>query len=380
MQPMNEEKGERKGTEEIRRGTQRDDRPWSLGSEEMRGFFKPVSNGDPASSALERPLRLPSGSVWARISHPQAQPLGSIAVSVTSAAPLSSEDEQALLDQVSRMLRISDYNDRLIQEFHRIHADSRERGFGRVFRSPTLFEDMVKCILLCNCQWPRTLSMAKALCELQLQVKHGCNPEGSHLKKSQKIQKRKSRKRKKVAPKLETIITGNGNGLLETPESVNNHNAQLKDTQGCHSLNPSQSFNDTLKYSDDGLSYSEIIGHFPSPEELAVLDVAFLANRCKLGYRSQHIISLAQSIVNGNVQLRKLEELCVGYSLSSYESMDERLSSLGGFGPFTRANVLMCMGFYHRIPADKETFRHIRQVCFFNFLSNIRRIFIRNAL
>ncbi|GMJ08122.1 hypothetical protein HRI_004481400 [Hibiscus trionum] len=29
---------------------------------------------------------------------------------------------------------------------------------GRVFRSPTLFEDMVKCFLLCNCQFSRTLS------------------------------------------------------------------------------------------------------------------------------------------------------------------------------------------------------------------------------
>ena len=33
-----------------------------------------------------------------------------------------------------------------------MHPASREAGFGRVFRSPTLFEDMVKCILLCNCQ------------------------------------------------------------------------------------------------------------------------------------------------------------------------------------------------------------------------------------
>lgn len=29
---------------------------------------------------------------------------------------------------------------------------------ARVFRSPSLFEDMVKCILLCNCQYDLTLS------------------------------------------------------------------------------------------------------------------------------------------------------------------------------------------------------------------------------
>lgn len=37
-------------------------------------------------------------------------------------------------------------------EFQMVHEEARVRGFGRVFRSPTLFEDMVKCILLCNCQ------------------------------------------------------------------------------------------------------------------------------------------------------------------------------------------------------------------------------------
>lgn len=50
------------------------------------------------------------------------------------------------------MLRISEENDRVVREFQEMHGASKERGFGRVFRSPTLFEDMVKCILLCNCQ------------------------------------------------------------------------------------------------------------------------------------------------------------------------------------------------------------------------------------
>lgn len=47
---------------------------------------------------------------------------------------------------------MSNENDRMIKEFHTIHAAAKERGFGRIFRSPTLFEDMVKCILLCNCR------------------------------------------------------------------------------------------------------------------------------------------------------------------------------------------------------------------------------------
>jgi hypothetical protein len=55
-------------------------------------------------------------------------------------------------EQVRRMLRLSEEDERAVQEFQAMHAAAREAGFGRIFRSPTLFEDMVKCMLLCNCQ------------------------------------------------------------------------------------------------------------------------------------------------------------------------------------------------------------------------------------
>lgn len=57
------------------------------------------------------------------------------------------------------MLRLSDEDERNAREFEKMCGALREapdcvREFGgRVFRSPTLFEDMVKCILLCNCQF-----------------------------------------------------------------------------------------------------------------------------------------------------------------------------------------------------------------------------------
>ncbi|XP_076908890.1 uncharacterized protein LOC143565945 [Bidens hawaiensis] len=42
--------------------------------------------------------------------------------------------------------------------------------------------------------------------------------------------------------------------------------------------------------------------------------------------------------------------------------MNEQLGEINGFGPFTRANVLMCLGFYHVIPSDSETLSHLNQV------------------
>ena len=58
------------------------------------------------------------------------------------------------------MLRLSEEDDRVVAEFQALYAAAREAGFGRIFRSPTLFEDMVKCILLCNCQYVSVLMLS----------------------------------------------------------------------------------------------------------------------------------------------------------------------------------------------------------------------------
>ncbi|KAI9177873.1 hypothetical protein LWI28_020167 [Acer negundo] len=104
------------------------------------------------------------------------------------------------------------------------------------------------------------------------------------------------------------------------------------------------------------------IGNFPSPRELANLDESFLAKRCGLGYRAGRILKLAQAIVEGRIHLKQLEEVCNEASLTSYDRLAEQLSKIYGFGPFTCANVLVCMGFYHVIPSDSETVRHLKQI------------------
>ncbi|KAG0453491.1 hypothetical protein HPP92_024795 [Vanilla planifolia] len=320
-----------------------------------------LNHWDPITRTFNRPLRLSSSSgycsIRVNISHPC--PSSPLIVSIAGLASLSPEDEEAVLvgsvDQVRRMMRMSEDNDRIIQEFHRVHADSRERGFGRVFRSPTLFEDMIKCILLCNCQWPRTLSMARALCELQPQMKGYSSAEAFHPKTPQKREMKRKRRPKK------NKVTMMSERKFVDGEAVDPENPELKTNQntnspGFHNLDAvSQSCQDQTSFS------YEPIGNFPMPEDLAGCDPAFLASHCKLGYRAQRIVHLARIITDGKLELKKLEELCKGYSESSYELLEQQLMVLSGFGPFTRANVLMCMGFYHRVPADTETVRHIRQ-------------------
>ena len=107
---------------------------------------------------------------------------------------------------------------------------------------------------------------------------------------------------------------------------------------------------------------------------LANLDESFLAKRCGLGYRAGYIIELARAILEGKIQLGQLQELSKDASLSNYKQLHDKLKQIRGYVPFTRANVLMCLGYYHVIPTDSETVRHLKQMlttCFSSFIMSM---------
>lgn len=62
---------------------------------------------------------------------------------------------------VGRMLRALED----LQPWHRLHPAARRANFGRLFRSPTLFEDLVKTMTTCNVAWPNTMRMNELLCQ-----------------------------------------------------------------------------------------------------------------------------------------------------------------------------------------------------------------------
>ncbi|KAF0907345.1 hypothetical protein E2562_015844 [Oryza meyeriana var. granulata] len=350
-------------------------------------FMMAPNRWDPASRALVRPLRLASdraASVLVRVSRHPARPSDALLVSVLGAADdLSPLDQSSILDQVRRMLRLEEEDGRAVAEFQAMHAVAREAGFGRIFRSPTLFEDMVKCILLCNCQWTRTLSMSTALCELQLELRCSSSNEDFQSRTPPiRERKRKRSNKRNVHMKLEIKFAEDKLVCLEGPNlatGTSNDTINLQTYE--NSFHLSSAASETGSTSEVPLDHSELslgnalcledcIGDFPTPEELANLDEDFLAKRCNLGYRAKRIVMLARSIVEGKVCLQNLEEIrkmsepaVEGLSpiMSSYERLNEELSTISGFGPFTRANVLMCMGFFHMIPADTETIRHLKQ-------------------
>ncbi|XWS10573.1 hypothetical protein CRYUN_Cryun38cG0007700 [Craigia yunnanensis] len=258
----------------------------------------------PSTKSLRRPLRLAdsSHSLSVTISHPPNHPF--LVIQVHGVHSLSSADEAAILEQVARMLRISNKDEKDVREFQTLHSSAKERGFGRIFRSPSFFEDAVKSILLCNCGWKRTLTMARALCALQAEMAN------AHLK-------RKRLKHKKYAK-----------------ASSNSESSVGK--------------------------FDQSLGNFPTSKELACLDEKYLNKRCNLGYRARCILQLATKIENGEFELNKLEESSADTTF--YEIFYQKLMKMKGFGPFICSNIMMCVGFYKRIPSDSETIRHLKEV------------------
>jgi 3-methyladenine DNA glycosylase/8-oxoguanine DNA glycosylase len=120
------------------------------------GYFILAPNRwDGAARALHRPLR---GACDRLIDVTITQ--AGAGLRVAADRPLSEADKGPLRAQVARMLRL----DEDFALWHRLHPQARRRKFDRLFRSPTLFEDIVKTITGCNVTWPNTMRMNALLC------------------------------------------------------------------------------------------------------------------------------------------------------------------------------------------------------------------------
>ncbi|XP_031265368.1 uncharacterized protein LOC116123776 [Pistacia vera] len=307
-------------------------------------FMLSPNHWDPLTKSLTRPLHLivhsnspRSPSITVIISQPHQDPHSlRIKLHKTPSGSLSKHQQDALVRQVVRMLRLSESDERNMREFKRVASevgegcDSVKDFSGRVFRSPTLFEDMKRRKILSKVSTSLTSKFAE------------------------------------VKANLEEDLDSKLNCFRETEENLNPSfpwDDIEDDSCAVHELSTSDLCLVSDLQSKGKETYaSDRIGNFPSPGELANIDEIFLAKRCNLGYRAGRIIKLAQAIVEGRIQLEQLEEICSEASLASYDKLAEQLSKIDGFGPFTCANVLVCMGFYHVIPSDSETIRHLKQV------------------
>ncbi|MGE3109604.1 MAG: DNA-3-methyladenine glycosylase [Phycisphaerales bacterium] len=149
------------------------------------GYFLLAPNHwDPPTQTFTRTLGLGAGGVVTVRVKQEGSEAGSGRVKpgaplrVMSDRALRADERREITGLISRMLRL-DEDAAHIRAFHfldprwkrsrgAVFDPDRARsgaGRGRLMRSPTFFEDVIKTVTSCNVTWPSTVNMNRRLCE-----------------------------------------------------------------------------------------------------------------------------------------------------------------------------------------------------------------------
>ncbi len=126
------------------------------------GYFLLAPNRwHPRTQTLTRTLATDAGPTRLAITQPGVGDK----LTVRCDRTLDRASQQRVRAGVTRMLRLDEPAETIAQ-FHKVDKRWKKSGRGRLFRSPTLFEDIVKTVTSCNVQWPSTVHMNRRLCEV----------------------------------------------------------------------------------------------------------------------------------------------------------------------------------------------------------------------
>ncbi|CAN5791952.1 hypothetical protein BH11PLA1_BH11PLA1_16500 [soil metagenome] len=137
-------------------------------------FLLEPNHWDPLTLSLRRILTLGGGPVTLSIvqgAGDPATPRGvrgqrrGVPLTVFLSRRLTALEEREARVQIARMLNLAE-DHRVAREFHRLDPRWQRTGRARLFRSPTLFEDVIKTVTSCNVTWPSTVNMNRRLCEV----------------------------------------------------------------------------------------------------------------------------------------------------------------------------------------------------------------------
>ena len=125
------------------------------------GYFLLMPNvWSPTAETLTRPLHLEGGGATFVISQKAGK--GSDLIAKADRALSRAESAEAKR-RIRRMLSLDDDG---VRAFHTIDPRWKRSGRGRLFRSPTLFEDIIKTVTSCNVAWTSTIRMNERFCEV----------------------------------------------------------------------------------------------------------------------------------------------------------------------------------------------------------------------
>jgi 3-methyladenine DNA glycosylase/8-oxoguanine DNA glycosylase len=131
-------------------------------------FLLEPNHWDPDARSLRRVLEVGRAPVAVVIS--QAGDAGGAPgdrLVVRCDRTLSRGEQRVVRRQIVRMLHLDGAGSaEAVRAFHRADKRFRRSGRGRLLRSPTLFEDVIKTVTSCNVAWPSTIVMNRRLCEV----------------------------------------------------------------------------------------------------------------------------------------------------------------------------------------------------------------------
>ncbi|GAB4385492.1 MAG: hypothetical protein Kow0022_11560 [Phycisphaerales bacterium] len=227
------------------------------------GYFRLAPDRwEAATQTLRTVLDLEEGPARIRIVEHQRGVL-----TASSDRALTRLEQRSARARIRRMLRL-DETEEDIARFHQVDPRWKQSGRGRLFRSPTLFQDVVRTVTSCNVTWSSTVNMNRRLCE----------------------------------------VLGRS-------------------------------------------------GAFPRAERLARARPGTLRGRCRVGYRDQRLIELAQLFVRGGIDEEWLQA-----PQTPDEDVYRFLLTLPGVGPYAAGNIMQLLGRYSRLAVDSELLRHAREV------------------
>ena len=129
------------------------------------GYFLLAPNRwDVVSQSLSRVLTLPERSVFAVVNQPGGAGSALRVVVWPDEVALSAAERAAIREALTRMLRL-DEGVEALRAFHRLDPRWKKSGRGRLFRSPSMFEDVIKTVTNCNVTWHGTVQMNRHICE-----------------------------------------------------------------------------------------------------------------------------------------------------------------------------------------------------------------------
>lgn len=243
-------------------------------------------------SVMTRIHRLSSGRV-VRLVLRQASggPSDGISVRVDHGAPLPRGSEEEIRSAVTRMFRL----DEDLSEFYAMCREEGGRwkrvtqGLGRLLRSPTLFEDVVKTICTTNIQWGGTRRMVRELvqaCGEALPEEIRSSAEGDEL-------------------------PGPGDGAPDVRDEPGGGRA------------------------------------FPTARSIAARSLESFSRQVNLGYRAPYVYELAERVATGELDLEALADADI-----PTPALEKQLLDIKGVGSYAASTLLMLLGRYDQLAVD----------------------------